>query len=86
MTVEDDEVLIDNLETKLLLAKQGLERCERMLKRYSRLKQMGISVDQEVVRGLKQAIEDLVPRIGDYEKRLEQAVANAGKPEHRRKG
>lgn len=79
MTIDDDEIRIDNLETKLTIAHTNLGRLLKAIKARERRESFGV-INADRKKELIEAAQQVANRIGELEIELEQAINAAGRP------
>jgi hypothetical protein len=84
MTIEEDEITIDNLKGKLTLAQKSFTRTVTMFNTRIRRDSIGIT-NAPQKRSLLKKGNALLKRIRELEQMLNDAVENAGVPAHRRR-
>jgi hypothetical protein len=79
MTIEGDEIKIENLEAKLQLAYDSLDRLLKAIQESKRRESFGV-INPDRKRGFVEAAQQVANRIRELEIELEQAIKVAGRP------
>jgi hypothetical protein len=79
MTIEDNEIKIENLEAKLQLAYDSLDRLLKAIQESKRRESFGV-INPDRKRGFVEAAQQVANRIRELEIELEQAINVAGRP------
>jgi hypothetical protein len=83
MSIEDDEIHIDTLETKLKFASSKLDRLLAAIQERKRRESFGV-INDELKKELIEAAQQVANRVQQLEDELEKAINVAGLPPERR--
>jgi hypothetical protein len=83
MTIEDDETLIENIQAKLTIAKQSVQRNLELLAQHIKREQL-ITIDPAGKQILIQHVSSAADAVLQNDQELADAMENAGTPEDRR--